>query len=249
MSEGVTATATLSDKPSVQVVKYGIGGSVEATWPESPPVSWLLKRMGVTVSIVTRCRLPISAGFGLSAAALLSTALAAGTFLDPPLSLRDAAALAHETEVVHRTGFGDVAASMGGGMECRLAPGTGGRIRRWAGIDTPLCAVSISPIDSPTVLTSESRIAAITGAWPGRCPEDLDDFFRLSRKFARDSGLLLPEVEDVLRACDEEGVPASMTMLGNGVFAAGEKARDVLARFGRVYEFRTATDGAHLLQG
>jgi hypothetical protein len=39
-----------------------------------------------------------------------------------------------------------------------------------------------------------------------------------------------------------------MTMLGNGVFAYGRKARDVLLPFGHVYEFCVADAGVRIIE-
>jgi pantoate kinase len=86
-------------------------------------------------------------------------------------------------------------------------------------------------------------MARIDRAFPGRCPRDIGDFFRLSRSFADASGLVTPRVGAVLAACDRAGVPASMTMLGEGVFALGEEAAGVLAPFGKVHRLRVADRG------
>ena len=54
----------------------------------SPPLEYVLEKLGVTVSVTTECHLPIGAGFGLSAAALLATLTAVNRChdlgLDPP---------------------------------------------------------------------------------------------------------------------------------------------------------------------
>ena len=52
--------------------------------PKSPPIEYVLGKLGVTVSVTTECHLPIGAGFGLSAAALLAT-LTAVNRADPGL--------------------------------------------------------------------------------------------------------------------------------------------------------------------
>ena len=39
-----------------------------------------------------------------------------------------------------------------------------------------------------------------------------------------------------------------MTMLGNGVFAYGKKARDILSPCGVVYEFTVAREGARIIE-
>jgi pantoate kinase len=86
----------------------------------------------------------------------------------------------------------------------------------------------------------------VATAFPSVVPETCDDFFRLSRQFACDSGLMTEEVKRVLGACEEAGVLSSMTMLGNGVFACGKRAREVLGSFGNLYEFRMAESGARI---
>jgi pantoate kinase len=78
-------------------------------------------------------------------------------------------------------------------------------------------------------------------------PQDAQDFFRISCQFADRSGLMTPEVREVIRVCQEEQVPASMTMLGNGVFAYGRKARAALRQFGEVYEFTMAKTGTRIV--
>jgi len=108
--------------------------------------------------------------------------------------------------------------------------------------------VSLGPLPTASVLSSEGAMARIAGAYPDRCPRDLIDFCLLSRGFAEKSGLIAPEVHRVLEACDAAGVPASMTMLGNGVFACGEAAERVLSGFGEVYRLRVARRGAYIIE-
>ena len=76
----------------------------------------------------------------------------------------------------------------------------------------------------------------------------VDHFFSLCRAFAEDSGLLTENVEVVLRACEAKDIPAGMTMLGNGVFAYGRKAPEILERFGNVYRCQMARTGARIIQ-
>jgi pantoate kinase len=88
------------------------------------------------------------------------------------------------------------------------------------------------------------RVAA---AFPHFPPEDAGDFFRISRRFAENSGLLTRETGAVIRRCADNNVPASMTMLGNGVFAYGQKAWDILSASGDVYIFTVAREGARVI--
>ncbi|MGB7788559.1 pantoate kinase [Methanoregula sp.] len=244
ISEGVTATVTPSEKTSIRVVCRDVTGRELITDDDSLPVASVMKRLGITASVQTECRLPIGAGFGLSAAALLATLTALDRLLTLHLSPRDIAAYAHETEVTHRTGLGDVAACQGGGRVVRYGPGIDARIERTFDLDGPFYMISFGPIHTPSVLGSKDLMGRVSAAFPGTTPEGPEDFFRLSRQFTVDSGLATKEVLEVLTACEKEHVPASMTMLGNGVFALGTDARAVLESFGRVCECTMARSGA-----
>lgn len=211
--------------------------------PGIPLIETAMERLGVTAEVTTESPLPAGAGFGLSAAALLASISALSALFDLRLPDREIATLAHEIEVENRTGLGDVAACQGGGVECRRGPGVGADILRIPAPGQVLHAVSLGPIPTPAILGDPARMERIDRAFPGRCPRDIRDFLALSRSFADASGLVTPRVQEILGACDRAGVKASMTMLGEGVFALGEAAAPVLAPFGKVYRLRVAERG------
>ncbi|HUH78722.1 MAG TPA: pantoate kinase [Methanoregula sp.] len=244
ITEGVTATVTPAGETSIRIIRNLVGHQGREEIPGSPLLSSVIGKLGVTARVVTECRLPIGSGFGLSAAALLATLTALDRLFALGLSRHDIAACAHEAEVLHRTGLGDVAASQGGGFVIRRSPGIDGLIERQTAWDGQLCSVSFGPIHTPTVLGTEEKMRQVASAFPASEPSGLPDFFALCREFDRDCGLVTPEVSRVLEACDRAGVQAAMTMLGNGVFACGPKAAPVLGRFGEVYGFRVARTGA-----
>jgi len=247
ISEGVTATVTPADALSISVWRMEESGNRVQYSRSSQPLEYILKKIGVTVSVTTECHLPIGAGFGLSAAALLATLTAVNQSNDLKMTPRDIAALAHEAEVVHRTGLGDVAACQGGGRVVRNGPGIDAAIARSFDLPEPLYAVSFGPISTPSVLGSQEQMDRVAAAFPPGPPEDAGDFFRISRLFAEKSGLLTREAGEVIRNCADNNIPASMTMLGNGVFAYGRKARDILSASGDVYAFTVAHGGARVV--
>lgn len=249
ISEGVTARVAHADRVSVSVLRTGTSGEIICSSRSSPPVEYVLDKIGVTVSVTTECRLPIGAGFGLSAAALLATLTAANECAGLGLSLHDIAALAHEAEVIHRTGLGDVAACQGGGRVVREGPGIQGKIHRYFDLPEPLYAVSFGPISTPSVLGSPAQMERVAAAFPKRHPADAMDFFLLSQNFARASGLLTNQADAVMKKCADRGVAASMTMLGNGVFAYGRKAKSILSSFGPAFEFGIAGNGSRIIGG
>jgi len=247
ISEGVMATVIPADSTSVSVNRKDESGKLICSSRASPPLEYILGKLGVTVSVTTECRLPIGAGFGLSAAALLATLTAVNRSNNLGLTPHNIAALAHEAEVVHRTGLGDVAACQGGGRVVRSGPGIDGAVTRYFDLPEPLYAVSFGPISTPSVLGSRKQMERVTAAFPPRPPEDAGDFFKISRQFAEKSGLLTREAGGVIRQCADNNIPASMTMLGNGVFAYGQKARDILSASGEVYAFTVAREGARVV--
>jgi pantoate kinase len=231
IEEGVQARVTAAVTPSVVIQRISPSGTLLERTEGAPLLLYAMERLGVSARVVTTSVLPMGAGFGCSAAALLGTLSALSALFSLHLSREEIAALAHETEVLHRTGLGDVAALQGGGLACRKGAGIHADIVRLMP-DTALTVLSCGPIHTPSVLGSVAAMERVTGAFPGRCPRTLDDFITLSRSFAEKSGLITPAVRGLLEACDRREIPASMTMLGEGVFACGDGAEESLASFG-----------------
>jgi len=248
IDRGVTVTATRAQSPGVRILRKDLYGKIIESRESSAPVESLMERMGVASTIMTECTLPIGAGFGLSAAALMASALALDELHDLGLSGQECAALAHETEVLHRTGLGDVAACQEGGRDCRTGAGIGGEIRRDYDRHLQLAAITFSALPSPTILSSPESLERITQAFPGKCPETPEEFFLLSRQFAEASGLITPPVRRALSLCDTYGIPASMTMLGNGIFVMGEQAGEILSGLGEVFSLEVAEEGVRILE-
>ena len=161
----------------------------------------------------TTAAFPIGAGYGMSAAAILATLTAANAVFDLG------------AEVAHNTGLGDVAAASGGGLTVRTAPGIAGVMDRMFP-ETELCTITFGSIFTPGIISSPEEMRKVTAAFPDRTPANLAEFMQNSREFAEASGLIPERIRPVLTACDDAGVPASMTMLGCGVFAAGSDARE-----------------------
>jgi pantoate kinase len=242
IDRGVTARVTGSGKTSVEL---------------SPPphpfpcgaklIEDLLAGLGVTACVETFAAMPAGAGFGMSAAALLSVLTAANAVFDLHLTEVGIARAAHIAEITHNTGLGDAAAAAGGGLAVRTAPGISGVSRRLYPEEI-FYAVTFGPIYTPDVIGSAGGVQRANDAFPGSEPSDLSGFLRLSREFDEKSGFITEDVRRVLDACDAAGVPAAMTMLGNGVFAAGEAAGEVLGRFGTAVPFRASRTGPVLLE-
>jgi len=246
INPGVAVTVMPSRRTSVNIFQQTSGGRIRLIADRSPPLESALDKLGIDAKIVTECRLPVGSGFGLSAAALLASLTAVNRLYDLCLSPHDIARIAHETEVQHRTGLGDVAACQGGGRVVRNGGGIDAQIQRRYDMSGEISAISFGPIHTPSVLGSACQMERVARAFPQKDPVTVKEFFTHSRRFAYTSGLVTPEVERVLHACEAEGIDAAMTMLGNGVFAYGAKAHAVLRPFGTVFRCGLATTGARI---
>lgn len=248
ISEGVRVVAEKSTVSSVTVFQTDRSGTPVKISDSSPILMDLLSYLQVKASIETCCHLPIGSGYGMSAAALLGTVHALNTLYRLNLSPRECTRIAHRIEVQHRSGLGDVSACQGGGFVIRKTPGPDGDIIREMDI-RPIYALTISPIKTSSVLSSPEMMNRISQSFPERIPKTLDDIMSLSREFAEKSGLISDEIRSVLTACDTENIPASMTMLGCGVFAIGKRAEPVLKKFGDVYRLTISPGAPAILFG
>ncbi|MDR0438767.1 MAG: GHMP kinase [Methanocalculaceae archaeon] len=246
IDHGVTATIRSADRTSVVIMDHSPSGNPLIRYG-SVLLEELLNDIGVSATVATVADLPIGAGFGMSAAAILATLTAANTVFDLNLTERDIAERAHIFEVSHNTGLGDVAAAVGGGLVVRTASGIAGVATRiFSNVD--LCTVTLGSIFTSDVINSSEQMRKVSAAFPNLTPKNLREFMQNSRKFAEASDLIPNKIRPILTACDDAGIQASMTMLGCGVFAAGRDARNILAKFGRTVPLKICPHGPMLLK-
>jgi len=204
------------------------------------------------VLVETTLSIPICAGFGSSAAGALSTVLAVKEALSLNLTYYELARAAHTAEVTNRTGLGDVAGMICGGIDIRKHAG----IPPVGSIDRILCRneiiswVSFGGISTRTVISDEIKKKSINKAGKLRLRElikkpTLDNFFRQSLAFGKEIDLMSPQVRDAIEAVEAAGGLASQAMLGDTVFAINDNG--ALSGFGDVRKSRISHVGAHLL--
>lgn len=197
--------------------------------------------------------LPISSGFGMSAAGALSAAFAMAKALG--ITTEKAFAAAHRAELSNGTGLGDVAALSCGGMTFRRKEGLPpyGRIDRLtdtldivAGVVGPVIRTSDVLGDPPR----RRRIESIGRECYRMLAKDPtpDMFFRASREFTTRTGLAGPAVLEALESVEGLG-DASMIMLGNSIFARGDldAMESELSRLGPTYRLSLDLLGPRVL--
>ena len=210
-------------------------------------------RARVRVRVATEHQLPVSQGFGMSAAGALSASLALAKCLR--MGRSDAVRAAHLAEVANRTGLGDVVGAALGGFEVRVKPGLPpwGNVQNFVGYgDAVLCVVG-GKLETRRILSDPEKRAGVNAAG-GRALDallkspSLQVFLEQSQRFARESGLLTPDLERAMHAAKPHG-HASMSMLGNSLFAFGNVPRlaDALAPFGEVRVVPVSEAGARVV--
>ncbi len=230
LNKGVKASAKPSDELSIVV-----NGKA---W-KFPTVKTVAKKLGFTGSIRIDMDLPAGCGFGMSGASALSSAFAINESLNLNRPFFELADLAHEAEVLNRTGLGDVATQSFGGVVVRKSASCPSR----CSIDRFLWDLELDILvmgELPTVrILSEFSLNEI--AKIGKyCLKDflknptVESLFEQAKRFAVETGLIEIDsaIEDVIEAVESEGGLASMVMLGKAVFALNG---GVLREFDGIY--------------
>ena len=181
--------------------------------------------------------LPVSQGFGMSAAGALSAALCVCDHLG--LSEHDAVVAAHSADVCCGGGLGDVVAI----AECcdlpiRMLPGIPPHGRMDGlnhHIDRMTLAVLGQKMVTGSVLgdqTMMDRIREVSERAMDAFLEErtVDALYRQSNMFSSQSGLESDQLRAALEILHSEGYHAGMCMLGNSVFtdASGNVVKDLL---------------------
>jgi len=196
-------------------------------------VAEVLAELDVRARVDCETPLPISAGFGVSGAAALGTALAAAAapgLAVPPRLESELVGVAHAAEVRAGTGLGDVVGQARGGVPVRIEPGAPAHGRLDGLPARPRIEyVSFGELDTASVIGGDVErlsTAGETALSSLRETPTLARFMGASRAFAREADLLTDRVTAAIRAVDDAGGEATMVMLGRSVFAAGTGLTD-----------------------
>ena len=223
--------AGLALSAGVQVtVSAGSGVSLNGESVDVAPVDRVLDTLGVQAAVEAETPLPLGAGFGVSGALALGTALAANAAANCGHTENELIELAHCAEVEAGTGLGDVVAQARGGVPIRREPG-GPSHGTMDGIPAAprIEYVTFGELSTETVLSGDtSQLSTAGEAALGRLLAEptVETFMRASRRFATEAGLLVEDVETAIEAVADAGGQAAMAMLGRTVFSVGTGLSD-----------------------
>jgi pantoate kinase len=221
LSDGVEVTVQQGNGPSLTL--NGEAVAVEA-------VDRVLDTLSAPAVVAAETELPLGAGFGVSGALALGTALAANRVYRRQLSENELVTIAHGADVQAGSGLGDVVAQARGGVPIRLEPG-GPQANHLDGIPARARVeyVSLGELSTEDVLSGDTTVLSEAGKRAlSRVVEEptLASFVHASRRFAREAELLTPDVIDVIQDVLAADGQASMAMLGETVFALGSGLSD-----------------------
>jgi len=253
LSLGATSMVTIRDS-SEQRIRTFIGGGAARAEVTREALKTLIGAEPLDVEVRTELDLPMKQGFGMSAAGSLSATIAAADMLGIPR--QKAFEAAHIAEVRCGGGLGDVSAIHGGGITIRKKAGLPpkGEVLRIEGAPEVVLAVVGKCIRTKEVLDDPGRAAAINASGSRKVDQlvaepSLENLMQLSSEFASETGLASDEVQEALRVASGAGA-ASMSMLGNSVFAVGDTAalKRRLSELGEVWTCAVDTGGPKVLE-
>ena len=189
-----------------------------------------LDNSDVDIFIDHYCRLPIGAGFGTSAGFSEGVCYTLPKLFGIDVTFKQAGTLSHLTELSESSGLGDVVSSINGGCVIRLKEGSPEN----AMIDKIQLTKPIyvftktlgflatkeiieNPLYKKRINNSGSHLLEHLFKKP-----TVENFIKLSRRFADESQLITKEVQEILNVFDDETIGSSMAMLGNTAFALSE---------------------------
>ena len=219
------AGITLTDGVEVTVTP-GSGCRLNGEGVSITAVDSVRNRLGVDAAVEANTSLPVGAGFGVSGAVALGTALAANAIFDCAKTENELVTMAHCAEVDAGTGLGDVVAQARGGMPIRIDPGSPSHGHLDGVAARPRVEyVTFGELSTEDVLAGDTDQLTVAGESAlSRLLErsTVDQFMASARTFATEADLLTDDVAAAIDAVDDAGGEAAMAMLGNTVFAVGD---------------------------
>ena len=225
-----------------------------------------MREKTIFIRLDTHFELPLSQGFGMSGAGLLSQILVLNELLGAPHTLDECIRTAHMHEVSGRTGLGDIAAQSVGGFTIRSKEGVPpfGIVRSYPLRNRIILAVLGKGIRTKNVLTSPESRRRVNESSRLMVDRLLTDptIYRmvdLSVEFARKSNLMSDDMDEICSTINTNISPgASMCMLGNSIFVIFpeeipkgdpqyDKIRNMLEKRGEIFETSICPEGAKLL--
>jgi pantoate kinase len=177
------------------------------------------------IKIEHETSIPIGYGLSSSGAAALSLSYALNNALNVGLDIKQAAQIAHCSEIECKTGLGSVLAQYGGGFELRSrigAPGVG-VIDKIASVQNlKVVILCLSPVSTKKFLTE--RVELLNGFGEKmlerlKASRNISEFLDMSFDFANSIGLIQGRSRTLIGRLKSLGFGSSIALFGNTIFS------------------------------
>lgn len=228
LSKGVKTTVEVSEaeKQSIEVLINQKKADAKVT---EFVVKKILGDEPFQVKVSSVSDLPQGQGFGMSGAGALSSSMALVEALGLEYSKDEMVCIAHWAEIMCSTGLGDVMPQSVGGAVIRKKEGCSpfGVLENVGTVDEKVVLCVVGDELSTKDIITHSGYRNKINEYGNECLQQLikkpglKEMMYLSLAFSRGVGLLSTEMEAAISATRRFGL-ASMSMLGNSIFAIGE---------------------------
>ncbi len=226
LSQGVTTTVKIYDNVDKPTHGISINGKLVSDAVVSNNVldEYLkLAKKSLHISVSHETGIPIGYGLGTSGAGALSLSYALNDALCTELSLDQAAQIAHCSEIYCNTGLGTVISEFTGGLELRTragAPGIG-TAEKIPLENKSVIALCLGPMYTANCLKTQNDVftmKALDFLKQLSISKSVDDFLRLSHKFAVNIGAINAKCEALAELLKSKGYDCSVALFGETIF-------------------------------
>jgi pantoate kinase len=225
IQQGVTTTVEVQDSEFSDHTITISGYQPDNTQVSEFVISEFLKNIegSYFLKVHHDIKVPVGYGLGCSAAVALSLAYALNSAFRTNYTKEQLGTMAHNAEVMCRTGLGDVLASYHGGFEIRVkggAPGIG-QIKKISSESYSAIMICFSPISTKQFL--RDRLASINGLG-GKMVDKLvqsknvDHFHDYSIEFANYVDIITPKMKSVIDDLKNNGIRCGVALFGETIF-------------------------------
>ncbi len=251
LSKGAYTTIRVEEKPDQIIETYLNGRRIDSPLIKDC-VKQLIRDEKLHVAVENQLELPVSQGFGMSAASLLGTSVGIAKLLD--LDETEATRIAHTVEIKHHTGLGDITGILAGGVEIRIKPGIPGETRNIPFNGEIIVCTLPGKLETKKVLTNPVKMSLIK-EYGGIYLKELllepsiEKLFDLSWRFTLETKLATPRIQEIVVEASKHGL-ASMCMLGNSIYAIGDidRLEEKLGFFGETIRCNVDWNGIRFYQ-
>ena len=235
INRGVITTASKSKSSSVKYFFNGIETERGKALVSSKVVEILIPRTKQTdFRLDYKFEIPLSSGYGASAAGAVGTAFAINDLFDLGRSNLELFQIAHQAEVITKSGLGDVIGLFQGGLEIRTkegAPGFGKTLpiknsNRWE-----IATVHLGSLKTSIILSNPQKREAVNVAGEKLIKDlisnpTMDNFVVLAADFTEKVNLWSPRLKKYIKNLPENIIGAQI-MLGESLFLFYQQESDL----------------------